>query len=79
MQIVDEVHIEDGPAYPVRGLMIDTARNYIPIDSIYRMVDAMSYNKMNILHWHISDSNSFPFESRSIPEVSYLIMYAHAK
>ena len=54
--------------------MIDTARNYIPIDNIYRMVDAMSYNKMNILHWHLTDSNSFPFESKSVPQVLNSVM-----
>ncbi|KAI0629981.1 N-acetylhexosaminidase [Trametes polyzona] len=54
------VTIEDKPAYPYRGLMLDTARNYFPVDDIKRTLDAMSWVKINQFHWHIVDSQSFP-------------------
>lgn len=28
------------------------------------------YNKMNILHWHVIDEDSFPLEIASVPELS---------
>lgn len=28
------------------------------------------YNKMNVLHWHIIDEDSFPMEIKTRPELS---------
>lgn len=39
--------IDDKPAYPIRGLLLDTARNYYPLRDIKRTLNAMSYSKMN--------------------------------
>ncbi len=69
-QVVSQAVVSDRPAFPYRGLMIDTGRNFIPVRSLRRMVDAMAASKLNILHWHITDSNSFPFYSKSVPQVS---------
>ncbi|PWN21338.1 hypothetical protein BCV69DRAFT_167423 [Microstroma glucosiphilum] len=56
------VKIKDEPAYPYRGLLIDTARNYYPIAALKHQLDAMAFVKMNQFHWHIVDSQSFPLE-----------------
>ncbi|KAJ7626592.1 N-acetylhexosaminidase [Mycena polygramma] len=54
------IQINDAPAYPYRGFMLDTARNYFPVADIKRTIDAMSWVKINTLHWHVVDSQSFP-------------------
>ncbi|KAJ1989026.1 Glucosamine-6-phosphate isomerase (Glucosamine-6-phosphate deaminase) (GNPDA) (GlcN6P deaminase) [Coemansia spiralis] len=63
------VHIKDAPVYTHRGLLFDSARNYYSLASIYRTLDAMSYNKMNVFHWHIVDAQSWPVESRTFPDL----------
>ncbi|KAJ2849949.1 Glucosamine-6-phosphate isomerase (Glucosamine-6-phosphate deaminase) (GNPDA) (GlcN6P deaminase) [Coemansia brasiliensis] len=63
------IHIEDAPKYVHRGLLFDTARNFYSVESIFRTLDAMSYNKMNVLHWHVVDSQSWPIESKTYPEL----------
>jgi len=58
------VFIQDAPRFRWRGLMLDTARHFLPVPTLTGMLDAMSYNKLNVLHWHISDSQSFPLATR---------------
>ncbi|KIY69292.1 glycoside hydrolase family 20 protein [Cylindrobasidium torrendii FP15055 ss-10] len=62
--------IEDGPVYPYRGFMLDTARNYFPVDDIKRTLDAMSWVKMTTFHWHVVDSQSFPLQIPGFLELS---------
>ncbi|KAI0060417.1 N-acetylhexosaminidase [Artomyces pyxidatus] len=54
--------IKDAPAYPYRGFMLDTARNFFSVSDIQRTLDAMSWVKINTFHWHVVDSQSFPLE-----------------
>ena len=34
---------------------------------IKTLIDSMSYSKMNVFHWHITDSQSFPLYLDSLP------------
>jgi len=56
--------IEDSPRFPWRGLLIDVARHFMPIDVIKRELDGMEAVKFNVLHWHLSDDQGFRVESR---------------
>lgn len=64
------IEIEDSPVYEHRGLMLDTARHWFPVDDIKRTIDGLSYNKLNKLHVHVTDSQSWPLEIPSIPELT---------
>jgi hexosaminidase len=59
--------IDDAPRFPHRGLMIDTARHFQPLSSIRSIIDSLTFAKLNVLHWHMVDTQSFPFESISRP------------
>lgn len=54
------LYVWDSPLFAHRGLMLDTSRNYYGVEDILRTIKAMSENKMNVFHWHITDSHSFP-------------------
>ena len=67
---VTPVLVVDAPRFRHRGLMIDTGRRYIPCTTIKKIIDGLAMIKLNVLHWHISDSQSFPSESRLFPELA---------
>ncbi|KAK8055128.1 family 20 glycoside hydrolase [Apiospora rasikravindrae] len=66
---VAPVSITDAPEYPHRGILMDVARNWYPIENIFRTLDAMSWNKMNRLHLHVTDSQAWPLEIPSMPDL----------
>ncbi|KAJ7838793.1 beta-hexosaminidase [Mycena olivaceomarginata] len=62
--------LNDIPAYPYRGFMLDTSRNFFPVADVKRTLDAMSWVKINTFHWHIVDSQSFPLSLPDFPELA---------
>ncbi|XP_046396530.1 chitooligosaccharidolytic beta-N-acetylglucosaminidase [Ischnura elegans] len=64
------VYISDAPMFPHRGVLIDSSRNFITVPEILKTIDGMAASKLNSLHWHITDSQSFPFVSTSLPLMS---------
>ncbi|KAJ1959553.1 Glucosamine-6-phosphate isomerase (Glucosamine-6-phosphate deaminase) (GNPDA) (GlcN6P deaminase) [Dipsacomyces acuminosporus] len=61
--------ISDEPKFAHRGVLLDTSRNFYHLDAILRTLDAMAYNKLNVLHWHVVDAFSWPIESKIHPEL----------
>jgi hexosaminidase len=63
------VTIQDKPRFPWRGLMIDSARHFIPLEVIRRNLDGMEAVKMNVFHWHLSENQGFRVESKKFPKL----------
>ena len=66
---VPAVHIEDEPRFPWRGLMIDVARHFAPVEVVKRNLDGMEAVKMNVFHWHLSENQGFRVESHKYPKL----------
>ena len=60
--------IVDAPRFHHRGILMDTARHYESLPSIKKLIDSMTYAKLNVLHWHITDSQSNPAQSLAFPQ-----------
>lgn len=66
------VTIEDAPRFPWRGLLLDSARHFIPVEDIKRQIDGMAVAKLNVLHWHLTDDQGWRFASTRYPKLTQL-------
>ena len=44
--ILNDIRISDRPEFPHRGVILDTGRNFVELDTIQRLIDAMSMTKV---------------------------------
>jgi len=51
-------------------MLIDTSRHYQQLNLLMDLVEAMSYSKLNVLHIHFTDDQSFPVVSETYPLLS---------
>ncbi|XP_067928244.1 beta-hexosaminidase-like [Watersipora subatra] len=58
------------PRFNYRGYMIDLARQFHDKDVIKRQLDLMYRFKLNVLHLHISDDESWALEIEGLPELT---------
>jgi hexosaminidase len=62
--------VVDYPRFPFRSILLDTSRHFISKTATKAVIDMMSYFKLNALHWHITDDQSWPLYIPSHPEIS---------
>lgn len=62
--------IVDAPRTPIRELMIDPARIFIPFDDLKGFVAEMARYKMNTLHLHLVDDQAWRIEIKAYPELT---------
>ncbi len=59
--------IKDEPQFSHRGFMLDPCRHFFTVEEIKKIIDAASYLKMNVFHFHLSDDQGFRIESKKFP------------
>lgn len=66
---VQGAEIRDTPRFKWRGLLVDVARHFEPVDVLKRTIDGMAVVKLNVFHWHLSEDQGFRVESRKFPKL----------
>ena len=64
------VSITDAPRFEYRGFMLDVSRHFFEVEEIKRMIDVMSYYKLNRFHWHLTDDQGWRFEVKKYPRLT---------
>ena len=67
---IPDVEIHDWSAYPFRGFMHDTGRNFQTIEMLKETIDLMSFYKMNYFHWHLTDNPAWRIECKVYPQLN---------
>ncbi|MEP7257663.1 MAG: family 20 glycosylhydrolase [Flavitalea sp.] len=61
--------IKDEPRFVWRGLLLDVALHFMPVNVVKRNLDGMAAVKMNVLHLHLSNDQGFRVESKVFPQL----------
>ncbi|QIG41080.1 family 20 glycosylhydrolase [Microbacterium sp. 4R-513] len=66
------VVVEDAPRFAYRGVMLDVARHFQPVETVKAYIDRASGLKLNALHLHLSDDQGWRIELSSRPKLTEL-------
>ena len=68
--LVPELEIRDWPAFPIRGFMHDTGRNFREVETLKQEIDLFAFYKLNIFHWHLTDNPAWRIECHAYPQLN---------
>ena len=67
---VPVVEINDRPAFPWRGMMLDVSRHFFSVSYVKKFIDRMALYKMNKLHLHLTDDEGWRIEIKKYPALT---------
>lgn len=68
--VIPDVTICDWPAFPLRGFMHDTGRNFRDMETLKREIDLFAFYKLNVFHWHLTDNPAWRIECHAYPQLN---------
>ncbi|MDG5798903.1 family 20 glycosylhydrolase [Marinilabiliaceae bacterium ANBcel2] len=67
---VPVLYIEDSPRYQYRGFMLDASRYFMPKENVLKLLDYLSFHKINYFHFHLIDDNGWRLQIEKYPELT---------
>ncbi|MEK2491467.1 family 20 glycosylhydrolase [Kitasatospora purpeofusca] len=62
--------ISDAPRYEYRGVMLDVARRFFPVEQVKRYIDEAAAYKINKLHLHLTDDQGWRIAVDALPDLT---------
>lgn len=64
------VTINDEPRFGYRGMMLDIARHFEPVEFVKKYIDLIALHNMNKFHWHLTDDQGWRIEIKKYPKLT---------
>ncbi|MBF6596843.1 MAG: family 20 glycosylhydrolase [Fermentimonas sp.] len=61
------VSIIDEPRFGYRGVSLDVARHFQPVEFVKKYIDLLALHNVNRFHWHLTDDQGWRIEIDSFP------------
>jgi len=62
--------ITDSPRFSWRGYMLDEGRHFHGMETVLQTIDLMALQKLNILHWHLTEDQGWRIEIKRYPKLT---------
>jgi len=67
---IDAMSVADAPGFEYRGLHLDVSRNFHSAEQVKRLLDVMSFYKLNRFHFHLTDDEGWRLAVDAFPELT---------
>ncbi len=68
--VIQKLVVKDEPRFAYRGFMFDCARHFFPVEVIKAYIEAISVQKMNVFHWHLTEDQGWRIEISAYPKLT---------
>jgi hexosaminidase len=65
-----QLTVVDAPRFQYRGLHLDVARHWFPVEFVKKYIDFIALHKMNTFHWHLTDDQGWRIEIKKFPKLT---------
>jgi hexosaminidase len=69
--------LDDAPAWPYRGFMLDVSRHFAPVPELLRWIELAAMHRLNHLHLHLTDDQGWRLPSAAYPRLVEVASWRH--
>lgn len=67
---IPAVEIYDYPRFEYRGMHLDVARHFFPVEFVKKYIDLLAMYKFNRFHWHLTEDQGWRIEIIKYPKLT---------
>lgn len=68
--VVPNSNVTDHARFRYRGMHLDVARHFQPVEFVKKFIDQMAQYKFNYFHWHLTEDQGWRIEIKKYPKLT---------